>query len=274
MTNGLITGLQRSGTTMICHLLNKLPDSVALHEPLNPNAFKGDDAGEIVQRLESFFAAQRERIVKTGTAQSKSSNGKVPTNPFGDNMIEGRRQDLIDGSQIVVTNVHSNRFNLFIKHPAFFTAVLPVIEQHFPCYACIRNPFSVLLSWRNTNIPVSNGRLPAAEIMDTVLSQRLDATPNVIDRQLILLDYCFRQYAESKATRIIRYEDVIESQGRALVIIDPQAGVLSENLSSRNGREINHSDEMKKLADRLLESDNACWQFYSKEDVARLFLQH
>jgi len=33
--NVLITGTPRSGTTLICSLVNKLPDTVAVHEPTN-----------------------------------------------------------------------------------------------------------------------------------------------------------------------------------------------------------------------------------------------
>jgi hypothetical protein len=33
--NVVLTGLPRSGTTLVCRLLNKLPDTVALHEPLS-----------------------------------------------------------------------------------------------------------------------------------------------------------------------------------------------------------------------------------------------
>src|SRR5262245_2561552 len=32
--NVLVAGIPRSGTTLTCHLLNSLPDIVALHEPI------------------------------------------------------------------------------------------------------------------------------------------------------------------------------------------------------------------------------------------------
>jgi hypothetical protein len=38
-TNIVSTGLPRSGTTLTCHLLNKLPNTVALHEPIAPGQF-------------------------------------------------------------------------------------------------------------------------------------------------------------------------------------------------------------------------------------------
>jgi len=56
----LITGLPRSGTTLTCHLLNKLPNSVALHEPLSPDTLKGLDEAGLVETIQQFFSAQRD----------------------------------------------------------------------------------------------------------------------------------------------------------------------------------------------------------------------
>lgn len=39
--NVVLTGLPRSGTTLACRLLNLLPDTVALHEPIAPGRFAG-----------------------------------------------------------------------------------------------------------------------------------------------------------------------------------------------------------------------------------------
>lgn len=37
----ILTGIARSGTTLSCSLLNKLPQCVALHEPMNPDDLVG-----------------------------------------------------------------------------------------------------------------------------------------------------------------------------------------------------------------------------------------
>ena len=39
----ILTGIARSGTTLSCSLLNKLPQCVALHEPMNPAELIGQD---------------------------------------------------------------------------------------------------------------------------------------------------------------------------------------------------------------------------------------
>ncbi len=59
-------------------------------------------------------------------------------------------------------------------------------------------------------------------MMDTDLSRRQDAERHVPDRRIILLDLFFSRYADVTGTRVIRYEDVIASKGRALSIINPR----------------------------------------------------
>ena len=60
MRNVLITGTPRSGTTLLCSLLNKVPDTVALHEPMNVWDFpKCKDAQAIADVIESFCTETR-----------------------------------------------------------------------------------------------------------------------------------------------------------------------------------------------------------------------
>lgn len=219
---------------MVCYLLNKLPNSVALHEPLNVSLLKGSTNSEVIDLINDFFQLQREMILASGTAISKSMGGRVPSNHLSDIREGGLRKRLIDGNTIVVDNVDSECFDLYIKHPAFFSAMLPTIAENFRCFACIRNPLAVLLSWSTTIYPVSNGRAPAAEWVDSELARRLDATSDVLDRQLILLDFFFRRYAVCDTVQVVRYEDIIASSGRAVAMINPKARVLDEPLSSRN----------------------------------------
>jgi hypothetical protein len=272
MTNSLITGLPRSGTTMLCYLLNKLPNSVALDEPLDVSLLKGSSGSEVIGLINDFFQSQREMILASGTAISKSMGGRVISNPLSDIREAGFRKRLHDGMTIAVDNVDSEFFDLYIKHPAAFSALLPTLSQYFCCFACIRNPLAVLLSWSTAMIPVTRGRAPAAECIDPELGRHLDATYDVLDRQLILLDFFFRRYADCNRVQVLRYEDVIASFGRAVQVVNPKARRLNEPLVSRNMREIHNSDLVKRIVDQLLASDNACWIFYSREDILSMLI--
>lgn len=55
--NVVLTGLPRSGTTLVCYLLNKLPDTVALSEAFTLRRsikLQGEEA--LCDRLERFFS--------------------------------------------------------------------------------------------------------------------------------------------------------------------------------------------------------------------------
>ena len=272
MMNNLITGLPRSGTTLVCHLLNKLPNTVALHEPLDTTMFKDAGKNEILATLNAAFAAQREQILTQGTAKSKSSDGRVPSNHLTDIWINGSRKRLLDGMLIKVDNIVDHNFKLFIKHPAVFTALLPLLSEHYPCYAIVRNPLSVLLSWRTASMAVSRGRAPAAEMADPDLSHRLNSVKEILDRQLILLDYFFHRYATSSRAKVLHYEDIIATSGKTLSILTDSARNLNEPLVSRNLHEVSDDANKRAIAFKLLESENACWAFYSREDVIRLMV--
>jgi hypothetical protein len=78
MENVLLTGLPRSGTTLMCHLLNKLPHSVALHEPMDPSRLGGLPMDEVLARVRAFLEAERHRILTTGRTTSKANNFSAP----------------------------------------------------------------------------------------------------------------------------------------------------------------------------------------------------
>lgn len=270
MVNAIITGLPRSGTTLLCHLLNKLPDTVALHEPLHTAGLKNSSTADIIDVIQRFFLSQREQILSTGTAISKVMGSRVPSNPLSDELKDGSRIPLIDGRTMAVDNVRSEGFDLYIKHPAMFSAMLPELSQHFQCFVGIRNPLAVLLSWATTEMPVSRGRAPAAEMIDPSLARRLDAIDDALDRQIVLMDFFFRRYSESRNLTLIRYEDVIATSGRAISSINAKAESLNEILASRNQRAVSRDGFALRIAERLLKSSNACWQFYSPNDVEAL----
>lgn len=266
----LLAGLPRSGTTMTCHLLNAVPNSVALHEPLRPGEMAGLPPRAIDERIAAFFTAQREQILRSRTATSKSYRRGVPTNPVGDRMEDGSRRRIIDGKEIDVGNVDRRDFTLLIKHPSFFTAALPDLAGSFECYAIVRNPLAVLLSWRNTEMAVSRGRVPAAEAFDAALAANLDAREEALDRQLLLLDYFFDRFATFLPDRTIRYEDIVASRGSELSRIVPAAASLRSDLESRNLLAFSTDGRAFELGAALAGRDGPHRRFYPPEDILDL----
>lgn len=268
--NIIITGLPRSGTTLSCHLLNKLENVVALHEPMPIRRLKGLDEAAFVAEAVAFFERQRRMIREEGVALSKTLDGKVPMNPLADRDADGVRKRQLNGKTLEITNVTSDAFDLGIKHPTLFTARLHQLRPHFDCYALVRNPLSVLLSWRDSEMPIAAGKSGAIETLHGDFAERLGAMTDIVDRQIALVDFFFSQYRDHIPGSVIKYEDVIASQGRELARIAPAAAALAEPLSSRNRRAIGEDPDAARIAEKLLKSENACWHFYAREDVERL----
>ena len=84
MRNVVLTGPPRSGTTLCCNLLNKLPNTAALHEPIRPFGFVSPDASteEILGAMERFFGRQRRNIRERGFAETKHMGGMISTDPY------------------------------------------------------------------------------------------------------------------------------------------------------------------------------------------------
>lgn len=271
----ILTGLPRSGTTLTCHLLNKLSDCVALHEPLVPLDLIAYKRGDLISVIADYFTAQRLQILQTGTAVSKSFGGQVPDNPMaGVDPNTGKRIRVLDGRLVQINKKLSNDFYLAIKQPAFFTAILKdlVASGLFNCFAVVRNPLSVLLSWNSVEMPVSRGRVPAAEAFDPELKQQLDQIPDVYDRQLFLLDWFFQQYINYlPSEHILFYEETIKSNGKSLGNISPLAYHLSERLSSKNNNHLYSGTLKKILLEKILnKKEGAFWEFYSEEQLVSL----
>ena len=90
--NALIAGVPRSGTTLACELLNLVPDTVALDEPMKARALSGRAQGEgavdkhlICDDIDRFLEETRASIAETGTAFSKQVDGRVSGGKFSDN---------------------------------------------------------------------------------------------------------------------------------------------------------------------------------------------
>src|SRR4051812_46895636 len=98
-TNVLITGTPRSGTTLSCHLLNKLPQTVALNEPMRGSQFRAST--EVCDVVARFCAEQRASILEQGRALSKNVDGFVPDNPIGTHRTgSGLRERVVSQGEI------------------------------------------------------------------------------------------------------------------------------------------------------------------------------
>jgi hypothetical protein len=274
MRNVLITGTPRSGTTLLCSLLNKLPDTVALHEPMNVWDFpKCRDASAVADVIEKFCSETRSSLHEHGFAMSKHVHGQIPDNVAADQVNRaGTRLRHTEHGPVVVDKPLSQGFDLAIKHPVAFSALLETLSQRFECYAIIRNPLATLASWNSLAwLNVKNGHAPIGEKLDAELQRDLAAEPDPIERQLHILEWFydrFRHFLPERA--MVKYEDLITSHGRELAKFFPAASNLDENLSSKNVNKYYDRELMMDIGQRLLRREGPIWHFYGKGDVEKL----
>lgn len=287
--NIVLTGIPRSGTTLSCHLLNKVVDTVALHEPIVwERSTEIPDHAAVCKEIDDFFHQMRRSLLETQSAISKQRDGNVPDNPMDSYRIGSRwvpnrllnyplfrrmalRASVVSRGDITVSKPLSAQFNLCIKHTGPFTVLLDMLLLHHRCYAIIRNPLAVLLSWNSINFALYNGHMIEAEWLDSQLARQLAQISDRIDRQIALLSWFYARYdAVMPPQNLIRYEDIVASGGRALQTIVPPAKFLDEPLDSKNRNSLYDQRLAPLILDKLLSTDGAYWKFYTKESVQSL----
>jgi hypothetical protein len=276
----VLTGLPRSGTTLACHLLNKLPDTVALTEPISPGRFVDllPDYEAVARGVEEFYARMRRMALKDGEVISKHVGGEVPDNSFGRPDATGERKSVLEKGRIPVGKPLPEDFYLVVKQPGLFTALLPTLATRLPCYAIIRNPLAVLAS--RTSLGRVPGRHPgdrisAVQKYDEDLQRRMASVPRgTLEWRLNMMSHSFERFREELPEgHVVRYEEIVATGGRALSAVVPTAAALDEPLESKNLNPLYDREEMLALGEKLLASGGAYWDFYPKESVEELLGQ-
>lgn len=290
--NALIAGVPRSGTTLACELLNLVPDAVALDEPMKTRSLAGRAQREndgkdpetgaeperraldkqlICDDIDRFLEQTRASIAESGTAFSKQVDGRVSGGKFSDQYDGELRTSLESKGEILIDKPLTGDFLLVIKHTGAFTALLDALVERFRVYATVRNPLSIISSWQTVPFPGREGHHPLAEEIDPGLAGELAGIGDRLERQIHLVGWFFGRYRALLAPeQVIRYESIVETGGGALSAIAPGAAALDEPLQSRNRASVYDHAEMRRLGERLLETDGAYWDFYAKESVMEL----
>ena len=269
----LLTGIPRSGTTLACRLLNRLPDVVALVEPLwNTGILDTTDRERAARRIERWARTQWRSTRATGRGPTGTVAGAATDNLFADAAGgDGVRPSVVEIRDLPVGKPLSPDYLLAIKHPATFTALIEDLSPRFEIHAQIRNPLAVLASWSSADIALRKGRIPPAEQFDLHLFRRLARTDDVLGRQVRVLEWFFETYRRCVPTeRIVRYGEVVATGGRALAQIAPAAADLTEPLENRNVNPLYDAEFVQRAAERLLRTSGAIWDFYTRASVENL----
>jgi hypothetical protein len=255
--------MPRSGTTLVCNLLNTCPHTLALGEPL---VLKRDgDRNRAIEEILEFVSATRRQAVEMGAAISKHVNGVVPDNWVEEPSVlaSGRRRRVLEQrGEIAVGKALNPDFHLVIKAPAEFTALADLLLRWFPLYAVVRHPLAVLASWQTVEMPVHYGHMPMMECFVPGLTKRLDAIPDRIARQIELMKFLLKVYASFPSGHVLRYEDLVDDPAIVLMALSPHSGAVTRILH-RSDPELRYPGvDMKNLARNLLAIAPVAEPFY------------
>lgn len=269
----LLTGIPRSGTTLVCSILDEQSSVTALHEPIDPASFDGvRGARRAMNVVVSSVVRYREAIIDLGEVTSKQKEGRIPDNSVYKTQGDGLRAEITRRGPVHVGEFVPDDLVLILKHNALFTSLLPDLAKALPVFAIVRNPLAVLASWQTVDFPVNRGRVPMGERFDPALSQELDLLPETLSRQLKILEWFFSRFRSYLARdRVITYEEIISTQGRELSRITGRPVISSSFLSEQSyGRQL-PAEKLLHLRDTLLAEPVIYDGFYSPDDVANLF---
>jgi hypothetical protein len=192
----------------------------------------------------------------------------VPDNSFPPEFSQGLRKSILAIGKIRIDKSLNENFSVAIKHNAAFAALLKSLNTRYQCFAIVRNPLAALVSWTTVDIPVHDGRTPVGEALDPGLKRTLEQLPDAADRQLHVLDWFFGKYVESlPRERIIKYEELISTQGRILEKITPSARLLNENLADQARYHEVDPEIIRMFGRKLLSKGGHFENLYKKEEI-------
>ncbi|MFZ4462638.1 MAG: sulfotransferase domain-containing protein [Bacteroidales bacterium] len=271
--NILIMGIPRSGTTLICNLINQLPNCVALAEPLNFTEINDYDDNKRKFYIDEFLRSSRESLINNGIAASKLLFGEIPENPCVTNANPNElRKSRMQNGLIRIEKELSQSFTLVLKHNSGFVAQLNLLLQHYQCFGIIRNPLSVLVSWSSVDMPVHYGFSPIAELFDAELKENLHKIVHSLDRQIYLLCWFFEKLSKNLTEKkIIKYEDLIASDGTLINRIIPFAEIPPRTLNNTNNTFGIDKVTLNDMYNKLIINSRSYDKFYSIDDIQRKY---
>jgi hypothetical protein len=264
--NIILSGVPRSGTTLICKLLCECPNVIALNEPFPGSVF--DTRESSLTHINEAFHTFRRNLLTTKKAPLRTNNGVITDNAYS--VSESHREKLVHRTEVYFDKPLSPDFTLILNQNAEFTLLLPEIAKVHPFYAVIRNPLDLLSSWNTVNIPVSRGKVAKADRLLPSLPARYNQKETLYEKQVEILDWYFDQYRRIDRDHIIRYEELIDSQGKNLRTIIGNIELPVWNLHSKNNNPLYDNTLRGTFLQLLIDRQGAYMHYYSEQDLMEL----
>jgi hypothetical protein len=257
----LITGLPRAGTTLLCALLNDVPDTVALVEPIR---FDPDgDHPRALAKIDNFARETRLKLLTEAEASSLQMSGLIPDNlVLPPEKTSGLRPLVAERGIVEIHKPLSTDFHLFIKHHGEFTVLAEALAARYKLVSVVRHPLAALASWQTVDLPINRGHLRSAECFDSELSARLYAEPECLARQVMLMAFLFAHFADRAISLVVRYEDLIADPNDTLRQLVPQAPAALRRLRPVDPPSRYAGVDFASLAKKLVSITDVVLPFY------------
>ncbi len=260
----IITGVPRSGTTLVAALVDGLQESLCLSEPdwEHEALLEITDRSAYVAQIGRDFDMVRETILAGGSVTDRRSrDGSPVTNYFRlqkVNLLNRFRFQLTEWGfrKVPVSRLHlSPDFMLGIKQNEPFAAVLPELtaEPRFRVLAVVRHPVPTLLSWRAINIiPMLNRRiLPDLQTFWPEALEIQVGPTDVLEKQARILNLLLDRFLQYRdRLMLVRYEDLISNQELICSLLGrPLMRPVAVKNSNRNP--VYNLDELAQIKDYI-----------------------
>lgn len=258
----ILTGIPRSGTTMVCKLLSECENVIALNETMEPDMFSSRK--KAIREINKSFKRNRSTLLKEGKAIARITDGKITDNAYSDEA--GTRKRVVRRSVVTFDKPLSSDFILAMKHCSEFTMLIPALKERYPVYALVRNPLALFGSWSTVNVPVSRGKVSKSAHLLPELELAIQRQSTLLDKQLFILDWYFGMYLDLPQSHVMRYEDVIRSNGAILTQLTGKP-VPQWQLQGRNSSQLYGADSLQTYAEALLARDGNWTHFYTRAEI-------
>ena len=287
--NRIIIGIPRSGTTLLCRIINQNADCLALNEPMNLEDVQEYGSNRISEFLFDYFDRTRSNILTKGLIKSKGDKNEIANEIASHDKVRSfwrnlrhmsrlqnpkdwtlysfsPRKIISHASEIELEKKLTPNFYIYIKQPVIFTALLQDIIPYFSVIAVVRNPLLVLESWNQIDFPLRFGYVPSAQHFDKTLDELLKNTETIIARQLIILNWFAEKILSLPPKSIIRYEDLVAG----LQITKEHISHGSEMIRYfRSDKSRSASRKRKLIYDQLMNSEGPIFQLYSRNQITQ-----
>ncbi len=267
--NILISGIPRSGTTLITATLHDVPNCVALGEPEDLKRLhqRSSSPEDYAQRIAQYLATTRAKIFAGEPIALNFDKGalRVSSNYFKRTTTEsGYQAERNYELRETVVPVQDAAFTLCLKNNAQFASCLEslVALDDVLVVGVVREPLACLFSWRSLRMPISSGKLPAGERFAREL-RKIAKLEDVLLAQVKILDWFFGVfYRLRERIRLLRYEDFVAHPELLRELVAVPSEHVFPAYQSMNRRAEYNLEEEEKMKEYLLRHTEYVHHFY------------